>query len=677
MSISCGFYNSVNGDRKYNTEQISAIFDGIINDGVFAHVDGYFQTTPSEGMSVVVAPGRAWFDHTWTRNDAPLPLTLDPSEIVLDRIDAVILEVNSSNDVRDNTIKVLKGIPGSAPSKPELTNTEDVHQYPLAYIDIVAGTQSISTECITIMVGQEPCPFVTAILETTDITDLLAKWEAEFNYWFENVKTQLDGDVALNLQKQIDDRVKISDKASIEEARLGTENAKWMSPALVKEAIESLTYSVGDVLVSRRLEIGPNWLLCNGSTISRTEYPELSDVFGIDPSEFKYIKKYGAVFADGSSSTRATSLFNYDGNEDGFLWCGTKEFTSYHPKIIIAQNSNVYTISDAFNSGATAIGVIKKNNHYIVAVLESRNDYKSTVIYYNTVLEEGIWTNKAVWAAPNTTHATSPQRLRLIDDEIILTGGAPSGSGIAAAIAIMGDTPDSAWSTIILAENKLGVADSDGVRTYIADIIKTDVYAAAGTYVVDSYTNEVAFFKSNNLGLGWTKHVVETVYNWTTASSGVLGLAYCDHKYIIYGSSNGKACLWYSDEDDLTTWKKYSFGISVPVTGLIYVDGWYIVSFGSYRMSSGWSSMTGLVLAHSRNLENWTTVTLVPKGSSDSYFNGDIGEIRYAQDKITMILGYRSTSSGGAQIKIEQADVDQLVLPMYKPDKLNAFIKAK
>ena len=42
MSITSGFYNSYNGDRRYNAEQMSAIFDGIINDGVFSNIADAF-----------------------------------------------------------------------------------------------------------------------------------------------------------------------------------------------------------------------------------------------------------------------------------------------------------------------------------------------------------------------------------------------------------------------------------------------------------------------------------------------------------------------------------------------------------------------------------------------------------------------------------------------------------
>ena len=42
MSVTSGFFNSLHGDRRYNAEQMSAIFDGIINDGVFANIGTAF-----------------------------------------------------------------------------------------------------------------------------------------------------------------------------------------------------------------------------------------------------------------------------------------------------------------------------------------------------------------------------------------------------------------------------------------------------------------------------------------------------------------------------------------------------------------------------------------------------------------------------------------------------------
>lgn len=255
MSVSSGFFNSLNGDRKYNAAQMSAIFDGLIIDGVFASIGTAFAVKAAGGLTVNVGIGKAWFDHTWTVNDSILPMTAPEAEVLLDRIDAVVLEVNGMESVRNNTIKFVKGNPSSAPSRPTLTNEGNVHQYPLCYIYRKYGTAVINQADITPMVGTESTPFVTGILQTISLDELLGKWQdeldrftdarsqevddwiaqeesdfttwfdkmkadlqqeqtvldqwiaseqADFLSWYNQMKDQLSGDVAGNLQLEID-----------------------------------------------------------------------------------------------------------------------------------------------------------------------------------------------------------------------------------------------------------------------------------------------------------------------------------------------------------------------------------------------------------------------------------------------------------------------------------------
>lgn len=255
MSVSSGFFNSLNGDRKYNAAQMSAIFDGLIIDGVFASIGTAFAVKAAGGLTVNVGIGKAWFDHTWTVNDSILPMTAPEAEVLLDRIDAVVLEVNGMESVRNNTIKFVKGNPSSAPSRPTLTNEGNVHQYPLCYIYRKYGTAVINQADITPMVGTESTPFVTGILQTISLDELLGKWQdeldrftdarskevddwiaqeesdftawfnkmkadlqqeqtvldqwiaseqADFLAWYDQMKDQLSGDVAGNLQLEID-----------------------------------------------------------------------------------------------------------------------------------------------------------------------------------------------------------------------------------------------------------------------------------------------------------------------------------------------------------------------------------------------------------------------------------------------------------------------------------------
>lgn len=190
MSITSGFYNSYNGDRRYNAEQMSAIFDGIINDGVFSNIGDAFSVKATTGNTITVGIGRAWFNSTWLLNDSILTLTADTPEVLLGRYDAVVIEVNRSDSVRAGDIKIVKGTPASSPEYPELTDTDDVHQYPLAYIYRVPESTAITQANITNMVGTSDCPYITGILETQNIDNIVAQWEAEWNEWFLSESTQ-------------------------------------------------------------------------------------------------------------------------------------------------------------------------------------------------------------------------------------------------------------------------------------------------------------------------------------------------------------------------------------------------------------------------------------------------------------------------------------------------------
>lgn len=184
--VTYGFYDSVNHDRRYNAIQMSSIFDGIINDGIFMSIGDRFNITASgNDMMVTVGTGRAWFDHTWTLNDSLFLLELPPAELILNRYDAIVLEVNSDVSVRANTIKVVSGTPSSNPAYPTMINTELIHQYPLAYVYVGKNVTTIRQADITSMVGKAPAPYVTGIIETIDIETMVAQWEDQWKKFFE------------------------------------------------------------------------------------------------------------------------------------------------------------------------------------------------------------------------------------------------------------------------------------------------------------------------------------------------------------------------------------------------------------------------------------------------------------------------------------------------------------
>ena len=108
MSVTFGFYNSKEGDRRYDAIQMSSIFDGIIQDGILQHVGTAMVVKESEAMIINVGVGRAWFNHTWTLNDALLPLVVPQSEILLNRYDADLNVYNRYVKAIDREIGLIK-----------------------------------------------------------------------------------------------------------------------------------------------------------------------------------------------------------------------------------------------------------------------------------------------------------------------------------------------------------------------------------------------------------------------------------------------------------------------------------------------------------------------------------------------------------------------------------------
>ena len=191
MAFTYGFYNSLEGDRRYNSIQVSQLFDGIINDGVFLTIgDRFMVQANGEDLEIKIGSGRAWFDGTWSLNNTDYLINADPSELVLNRIDAVVLEVNKNIDVRENALKIITGSPATEPIRPTLINTEFQAQYPLAYIYRPKDSIVITQANVTNTVGTTECPFVTGPLTTMTIDNFIAQWEAEWEFWKTNVNSE-------------------------------------------------------------------------------------------------------------------------------------------------------------------------------------------------------------------------------------------------------------------------------------------------------------------------------------------------------------------------------------------------------------------------------------------------------------------------------------------------------
>ena len=348
-------------DRAYHADQFAEYFSLIVSNGVFPTPSTQLQVianTPAD-MGISVSEGYGWVNGYFGKNDSLYSLPIQTASGSLSRVDAVVLRW--VKETRSMGLAIKTGTPSSSPARPSPTRNSDVYELILAYISISPGATRVTQSMITDTRNDAAlCGIVTGAVKSIDATNLFAQYDAAFQEWFESLKTQLGDNVATNLQLQINDRVKISDKASTEEALSGSNNDKWMTPKTTKESIEATAFRVGDIKYSGRdLEGEPSskYLLCDGRVLSTTAYSELNQVlngrFGYIPSEEFITTVFSQARADYSRGIRAYTI-----DSNGVITALVTHEWETSPKVVRITKEGEFLSNQDFPISRGAIGTI-------------------------------------------------------------------------------------------------------------------------------------------------------------------------------------------------------------------------------------------------------------------------------------------------------------------------------
>lgn len=184
-----GFFNSVNGDRVYNAEQMSSIFEGLITDGVYEAVGNKLAVQPNSGMTIQIATGRGWCKKSWFNNTSEYLIALEASDVTLNRYAAICIRADHSETVRNAEPYVKYSDFATTPVKPEPENSETVKELILAYVYIKAGATEITASDITDTRADESiCGWVTGLIEQLNSATLWTQWEELFTKWFNGLQ---------------------------------------------------------------------------------------------------------------------------------------------------------------------------------------------------------------------------------------------------------------------------------------------------------------------------------------------------------------------------------------------------------------------------------------------------------------------------------------------------------
>lgn len=193
--ITYGFFNAVNGDRRYSADQLGNYFKGLISNGVYEKVGKAFIVTSNNDMSINVGSGKAYINEKWIENDKTVNYSIDASDTAYARIDTVVIRLDYT--ARTISIKILKGTASPTPTAVSITRNSSVYDLKLAEVKVNANVTKITTSDISdYRLDTRVCGFVTGVIKQVDTADLFLQMQSDYKA----VRNSIAKDLNVNTQ---------------------------------------------------------------------------------------------------------------------------------------------------------------------------------------------------------------------------------------------------------------------------------------------------------------------------------------------------------------------------------------------------------------------------------------------------------------------------------------------
>lgn len=204
IQINSGFENAVlssdnTPDRVYNATDLNEHLKGLVSDyGIYATQGSACQVVTSSGLNLVIKSGRGKINNHWFRIDSDTEITLDTADVILKRIDSIVIRRSSAD--RNVVIAIKKGTLSANPTAPSITRSDDVQEICLAQVYIGANATTLTTSNITdTRPSNDLCGWITGLINQMDTTTLFNQYQSaqsdfinnktsEFNTWFNDIK---------------------------------------------------------------------------------------------------------------------------------------------------------------------------------------------------------------------------------------------------------------------------------------------------------------------------------------------------------------------------------------------------------------------------------------------------------------------------------------------------------
>ena len=183
-------------DRSYVAKQFMEYFSLFVGNGVFVSPTNQLQVVPGSGRTVIVSTGWAFINGGWYHNDSELLVPIVANSSSTNRIDSIRVRYSDS----DRKISII-----SVTGETGVTRGDTIWDLEIAQVIATPNFTTITTSNISDMrPDEEVCGFVKGLLEVVSTKDLFNQFQGIFEDWFDSVKNQVTGDLAIRLQQEFD-----------------------------------------------------------------------------------------------------------------------------------------------------------------------------------------------------------------------------------------------------------------------------------------------------------------------------------------------------------------------------------------------------------------------------------------------------------------------------------------
>ena len=109
-------------DRAVDSATLQMYTEKMFTSGIMPNIARNLEVTPGTGMQVIVNKGVCIVGGAIGINPKPRTMTIQASELNLDRIDTIVARKDNTDNYRSVDLYVKKGVPSTAPVPAELTN---------------------------------------------------------------------------------------------------------------------------------------------------------------------------------------------------------------------------------------------------------------------------------------------------------------------------------------------------------------------------------------------------------------------------------------------------------------------------------------------------------------------------------------------------------------------------